>query len=303
MPNLNLKNCVKIKNSFLTVTPVDELRSALELATDEELQALTNLLFRPRFNPVDYVQGLDPVVVQSGPRHQWLDQLEQRFRFLAADGFTVLSGQARYLTYRQSLVQICHYLKLTYSKDWSTEDLEAEVFLHLLDAAWNRLSSQDRDRIHRQLRQALAESPHYRQLPLPLQHNPLGILAKGGLALTLSSVVRPWLLHHIARQIALNAARYELARQTLTRGGVALAQVQSRLALSMASRGVAVNAARYGVTRSVLGVLGPAMWTWFLADLGWRAIATNYGRVIPAVFTLAQIRLTRAADSWELVPG
>ena len=39
--------------------------------------------------------------------------------------------------------------------------------------------------------------------------------------------------------------------------------------------------------------LGPALWSWFLADLGWRAIATNYGRVIPVVFTLAQIRLTR----------
>ena len=28
-------------------------------------------------------------------------------------------------------------------------------------------------------------------------------------------------------------------------------------------------------------------------DLGWRAVASNYTRVIPVVFTLAQIRLTR----------
>jgi len=27
--------------------------------------------------------------------------------------------------------------------------------------------------------------------------------------------------------------------------------------------------------------------------LGWKAIATNYGRIIPIIFTLAQIRLTR----------
>ena len=283
---------------------VDELRSALELATDEELQALTDLLFRPKFNPLDYLQGLDPTAMQAGSRHQWLDRLEQRFRFLAADGFTVLNGQAPNLTYRQTLIQVCRYLKLAYSDDWSTEDVEAEVFLHLLDVAWNQLSAEDRDRIHRHLRQTLVDSPHYQQLPLPLQINPLGILAKGGVALTVSAVVRPWLLQHIARQIALNAARYELARQTLTRGGGAvLAQVQNRFALSMASRSMAVNAARYGAARSLLAFLGPALWTWFLADLGWRTIATNYGRVIPAIFTLAQIRLTRTTEEWELAPG
>jgi uncharacterized protein YaaW (UPF0174 family) len=40
------------------------------------------------------------------------------------------------------------------------------------------------------------------------------------------------------------------------------------------------------------------MWAWFFADLGWRAIATNYGRIIPTIFALAQIRLTRA-ECWE----
>lgn len=283
---------------------MDELRSALELATDEELQALTELLFRPKFNPLDYFNGLDPAAVQSGPRQQWLDQIEQRFRFLAADGFTVLNGQAAQVTYRQTLVQICHHLKLPFSEEWSTDDLESEVFLHLLEMAWNRLSPQERDRIHDQLREAISISPHYQHLPITLRTNPLGILVKGSTALAVTSVLRPWLLQHIARQIALNAARYEVARQTLAHGsGAVVAQVQNRLALSMASRGMAVNAARYGATRTVLAFLGPALWTWFFADLGWRAIATNYGRVIPAVFTLAQIRLTRAADYLELSPG
>ncbi|NJL48809.1 MAG: hypothetical protein HC929_16690, partial [Leptolyngbyaceae cyanobacterium SM2_5_2] len=68
------------------------------------------------------------------------------------------------------------------------------------------------------------------------------------------------------------------------------------------SRGLALNAARYGATRTVLSVLGPALWAWFLADLGWRAIATNYGRVIPVVFTLAQIRLNRTSETWETLP-
>jgi uncharacterized protein YaaW (UPF0174 family) len=296
--------CQNKTQYFNTVTPVDELRSALELATDEELQALTELLFRPKFNPLDYLHGLDPISVQAGSRQQWLDQLEQRFRFLAADGFTVLNGQAAQVTYRQTLIQICRHLKVSFSEGWSTDDLEAEVFLHLLELTWNRLSPQDRELIHQQLREAISASPHYQHLPMPLQTNPLGILVKGSTALAVSSVLRPWLLQHIASQIALNAARYEVARQTLTRGGGAVvAQVQNRLALSMASRGVAVNAARYGATRTVLAFLGPALWTWFFADLGWRAIATNYGRVIPAVFTLAQIRLTRTTDSLELSPG
>jgi hypothetical protein len=74
---------------------VDELRSALELATEEELQGLTEILFRPKFNPLDYFYTPDPIAVQSSARHQWISQLEQRFRFLAADGLTVLHGRSQ----------------------------------------------------------------------------------------------------------------------------------------------------------------------------------------------------------------
>ena len=65
------------------------------------------------------------------------------------------------------------------------------------------------------------------------------------------------------------------------------------LALQAAKKGMAVNAARYGATRGIFSLLGPIVWSYFLADLGWKAIATNYSRVIPIVFTLAQIRLIR----------
>jgi hypothetical protein len=67
---------------------MDELRTALELATEDELQDLTEILFRRKFNPLDYLQGLDPLHVQNRDRIQWLNTLEDRFRFLAADGFT-----------------------------------------------------------------------------------------------------------------------------------------------------------------------------------------------------------------------
>lgn len=61
---------------------MDELRSALELATEEELMQLTDILFRRRFNPLDYVQTPDPIEVQSQDREAWLDAIEERFRFL-----------------------------------------------------------------------------------------------------------------------------------------------------------------------------------------------------------------------------
>jgi len=282
---------------------VDELRSALNLATEEELQALTELLFRPKFNPLDYLNRLDPLEVQSGSRQQWLDRLEQRFRFLAADGFTVLHGQSQAMTYRQALIQVCRYLRLPYTEAWPTEDLEAEVFLHLIESAWQKLPPGDRQQVQRDLQKTLAQSPQFQTLPKALQANPTGLLVKGGSALVVSSLLRPWLLHHLSRQVMLQVARYEVAKQALVRGGgTALAQIQSRVALGMASRGVAVNAARYGATRTLLAWLGPALWAWFFADLGWRTIATNYGRVIPVVFTLAQIRLSRSLSEWESAP-
>ncbi|MGC1248655.1 MAG: hypothetical protein WA865_20780, partial [Spirulinaceae cyanobacterium] len=65
---------------------MDELRPALELGTEEELQQLTHILFCRKFNPLDYFQSVDPIDVQSKDREIWLDSLEQRFRYLAADG-------------------------------------------------------------------------------------------------------------------------------------------------------------------------------------------------------------------------
>ena len=273
---------------------MDELRSALELATDDELAALTELLFRPKLNPVDYWRHPQPLALQSPNRQVWLDRLEARFRYLAADGLTVMQGRSHQVSYRQALIQVCQYLRIAYSDAFSTTDLESEVFLHVLEKAWPRLPKQEQRALQRGVQQAIATSAEYQALPLALQQNPLGLLAKGGSALAVSAVLRPWLLQHIARQFAVHLARQQIAKQTLARGGLALGgQIQGRVAVAMASRGMAVNAARYAATRSFFAVLGPALWAWFLADLGWRAIATNHGRVIPVVFALAQIRLTR----------
>ena len=273
---------------------MDELRSALELATDEELQSLTELLFRPKLNPLDYVCNPHPLELQRADRHDWLDQLEARFRYLAADGLTVIQGRCQTVSYRQALIQVCHYLKITYSDTFSTTTLESEVFLYVMEKAWKRLPQLEKRALQRRVQQAIVGTAEYQALPLPLQQNPLGLLAKGGSALAISTVIRPWLLQQIARQFALQMARQHIAKQTLAQGGLTVAgQMQTRVAMTMASRGMALSAARYTAMRSFFAILGPALWAWFLADLGWRAIATNYGRVIPVVFTLAQIRLIR----------
>jgi len=280
---------------------LDELRAALELATEEELQQLTELLFGRRFNPLDYVNTPQPIDVQSRDRDAWLDALERRFRYLAADGITVLRGKTGQVSYRQALIQVCRYLKIPYSKQLSTTDLEAEIFLSLLGRAWKHLPASEQQALTRRVQEALAKSEPMQPLPISVQKDPLGLLFKAGSALAVSSLIRPFLLGHIARQFALHFAQYQVARQTLIRGGAAAAtQIQGHLAVQAANRGMAVTAARYGVTRSVLGFLGPVLWTWFLADLGWRAISTNYARIIPTIFALAQIRLTRSDYSWQM---
>jgi uncharacterized protein YaaW (UPF0174 family) len=273
---------------------VDELRAALELATEDELRDLTEILFRPKFNPLDYVSTPDPIEVQSQDRDAWLDAIDQRFRFLAADGVTVLRRRTDQVSYRQILIQVCRYLKLPYQGSMSTTDLEAEIFLSLLNRAWKQLPASERSILTKRVQRSLAQSNLTDQLPLSVQHDPLKLILKGGSALAISSVVRPILLQHVARQFALHFASYQAAKTTLEGGVAAAAQFQNYVALQMAKHGMAVNTARYGAVRSVFAFAGSVMWAWFLADLGWRTIATNYGRVIPTVFALAQIRLTRS---------
>lgn len=274
---------------------VDEFRSALEVATEEELQQLTNILFCRRLNPIDYLQTPAPIDVQSQDLPSWLDTIEQRFRFLAADGMTVLQRRTHQVSYREILVQVCRYLKIPYDLSMATVDIEAEIFLHLLQKAWAKLPTDEQNSIRNQVIKSLANSTTPEPLPLRLQHDPLKIILKGSGVVAVSSILKSWLLKKIAQQFALHFATYQVAKTGLIKGGVALASgFQSQLALQVAKRGMIVNTARYTAVRGAFAFLGPALWGYFFADLGWRAIATNYTRIIPVIFTLAQIRLTRA---------
>ncbi|MBE9223559.1 hypothetical protein IQ215_12715 [Cyanobacterium stanieri LEGE 03274] len=273
---------------------MDEFRSVLEIATEEELQQLTNILFCRRLNPIDYLQTPAPIDVQSQDLPSWLDTIEQRFRFLGADGVTVLKRRTHQVSYREILIQVCRYLKIPYGISMATVDIETEIFLHLLQKAWAKLPAHEQNSIRNQVIKSLANATTPEPLPLRLQHDPLKIILKGSGVVAISSILKSWLLKKIAQQFALHFATYQVAKSGLIKGGVALASgFQTQVALQVAKRGMMVNTARYTAVRGAFAFLGPALWACFFADLGWRAIATNYTRIIPVIFTLAQIRLTR----------
>lgn len=273
---------------------MDELRAGLALATEEELQQITQILFYRRFNPLDYWQTPEPLSIQSQDLDIWLDSLDQRFRYLAADGISVLRGRTQEISYREILIKVCHYLKIPYSGRMNAIDLEAEIFLNLVSKAWDKLPPQEQKSLQAQVGSSLAMSHPPEPLPVQLQHSPLKIILKGSGIVAVSTVLKSWLLKHIARQFALHFATYQAAKTALIKGGTtAVVGLSNQLALQAAKKGMATNAARYGATRGVFSLMGPIVWGYFIADLGWKAIATNYGRVIPIVFTLAQIRLIR----------
>ncbi|MCA2620335.1 MAG: hypothetical protein EWV49_07480 [Microcystis aeruginosa Ma_QC_Ch_20071001_S25] len=273
---------------------MDELRTALELATEEELQQITNILFCRRFNPLDYLRAPDAIAVQSQDWESWLDSVEDRFRYLAADGVTVLKGQTEKVSYRQILVRVCHFLKVPYSQKMPTTEIEAEIYLHLVNKAWKRLPPSEQKSLSTQIQKALADSHTPQPLPVHLQHNPLDIVLKGSSVIAINSILKPILLKHIAGQFALHFVRYQGAKTAVVQGGA----IVNQIALQTAKQGMTRAAARYGAVRTVLSLVGPALWGWFIADLGWKAIATDYGRIIPTIFALAQIRLTRE-DCWQ----
>jgi uncharacterized protein YaaW (UPF0174 family) len=285
---------------------LDELRTALELATDDELQQLTRILFCRKFNPLDYMGTPEPLDIQSQERVEWIDSIEQRFRHLAADGLTVLQGRTQEVTYRQTIIQVCRYLKIPYSKKLSTEDLEAELFVHLMGKAYKELPSSEQAAITVKIQKSLSNSNLTQPLPVHIQHDPMKLFLTGSSALVVSSVIQPVVLQQIAHQFAIHLATYQISQQALVKGGIATAgQIQAYVTMQLAKRGMVTAAASQGVVRGMFAFLGPAMWGWFFADLGWRAISTNYGRIIPAILALAQIRLIRGSylDSetyWEI---
>jgi uncharacterized protein YaaW (UPF0174 family) len=274
---------------------LDELRDVLELATEAELKYLTNILFSRRFNPLDYVKTPQPLDIQSQNLDEWLDSLENRFRYLAADGMTVLKGKTQEFSYQKALIQVCRYLKISYTQNMSAIELETEIFLHLMSKTWQKLPAHEQVIITNNISNALTNINY----SIKLDSDSVNLILKGSSILAVNSLIKPLLLKHIAQEFALHFATYHTAKNSIIQGGLLAAnQFKNYFSLVTAKRGMAVTAARYTTVRSVFAFVGPVLWGWFLADLGWKTISTNYGRIIPTIITLAQIRLLRS-ENWE----
>ena len=273
---------------------MDELSDVLTLATDDELYQIADILFRRKFNPLDYFATPPIQELKGWDRDQLIEAIAKRFRFLAADGLTVLRRKTSDVSYREVLERVCQHLNIKYSQSQTVEDIESELFLNLISNSWKKLSPQVRSTIDESMQSALTESDLQKSLPLDAQRNPMSLLVKGGSAIAVSTVIRSAVLTAIARQMAWHFASYQVGYEVIKAGGTAIAtRLNAYISTYLAKRGMAVAATQYTAARTVFSVITPALWGLFFADLGWRAIATNYGRIIPAIFIVAQIRLLR----------
>ncbi|TVU09764.1 hypothetical protein EJB05_43259, partial [Eragrostis curvula] len=115
-----------------------ELRLVLELATDEELLELEEILygtsyFSPLLKSIAKRPNSDSVVILDDieERDRFISKLESRFLYLAADARSVLRGWRP--SYRDVLLGVRKKLGVQCSRKLCTADLEAEIFLHLLN--------------------------------------------------------------------------------------------------------------------------------------------------------------------------
>ncbi|KAG9457649.1 hypothetical protein H6P81_002157 [Aristolochia fimbriata] len=283
-----------------------ELRTVLELATDSELYELESILFGPSyFSPllksiadrrdVDYMYGGRPQ-----ERDDFIELLESRFLYLAADARSTLRGWRP--SYRNVLLAVRSKLKIPCSNKLSTEDLEAEIFLHLLhefssEEAYHVSTPPDEHNyfsMESDLQLGLVPWKVRAMDALKVGAEELrSMLLKGGSIFTLGQIY-----HMIARRLSgkmfLEAANYQIKREILKKGGqLATINLESRAALLAARQGFTSAASRYLGLRSIMMLLGPVLWGTFLADVVIQMIGTDYARILRAIYAFAQIRLTR----------
>eukprot|EP00262_Sarcandra_glabra_P007333 TRINITY_DN20052_c0_g1_i1.p1 TRINITY_DN20052_c0_g1~~TRINITY_DN20052_c0_g1_i1.p1 ORF type:complete len:371 (+),score=36.46 TRINITY_DN20052_c0_g1_i1:183-1295(+) len=284
-----------------------ELRSVLELATDSELFELEKILFGPSyFSPllksissraeVDYIMD-EP---DHEEREEFIEHLESRFLFLAADARSTLRGWRP--SYKNVLLGVRRKLRVPCSSKLSTEDLEVEIFLHLLQ----EYSSEETNAI-RSLWECSKFSNSYGGLELGLSQWKVHAVAalkfgagelqsmviKGGGMLTLAKIYQ-LLARRLSGKMLLEAANYQIKHEAIKKGGqFAAINLESRTALLAARQGLAYAASRYLGLRSLMMLIGPVLWGTFLADVVIQMLGTDYARILRAIYAFAQIRLTR----------
>ncbi|MEW5308619.1 MAG: hypothetical protein WDW38_000563 [Sanguina aurantia] len=290
-----------------------DLWQVLDLCTDTELEALFAVLHsRSPFSPLvkNMLVEKEPALLQQRGRVSIMHKIESRFRFLAADPDALLKGTRP--GYRETLLTIRDRLEVGCSSNLATNDLETELFVHIMEHCLEYVSGEGDADPREAAAVALAyegdgmsssqsSQPPSRsavamswvgRLTAPFRFGLtelLPSLVQLGGALTVSSVGRQT-VQKLASNLVCSHVRY---RAALTAAGGAVAGWSKSAVLEAAQHGVIQATARYSALQGALAFLGPLMWGWLALDLAMKSIGTDYARVIRAVFLLAQVRLVR----------
>ncbi|XP_054793917.1 uncharacterized protein LOC129299475 isoform X1 [Prosopis cineraria] len=278
-----------------------ELRSVLELATDSELFELETILFGPSyFSPLlksipsgaEFDRAMIGVDLQE--REDYIAALESRFLFLAADARSTLRGWRP--SYRNVLLEVRKRLNVPCSNKLSTEDLEVEIFLHLLQDNSSEKSETSLDLGTTSDVQGGQLSQWKAQVLAAVKVGAGGfqsMILKGGGIFTFTKIYQ-LLARKLSGKVLSEAANYQIKKELMKKGGqLAIVNLESRAALLAARQGFLGAASRYVGIRSMMTLLGPVLWGTFLADLVIQMLGTDYARILRAIYALAQIRVTR----------
>jgi len=188
--------------------------------------------------------------------------------------------------------------------DLVTPDLESEIFLHLVESSALTAHRHAGARIPAQVGGAGWEGDgmaapvsavrKWREtVAAPVWsggRDIVGTIGKIGGALGVG-VVKGGAVRAALGQLARQSGSYEALLGAVYKRGISGAAQEA--AAAAAKKGLTKAAARYGAIRTLSSVLTPVMWAWVVADLAVKASGTDYGRLVRAIFTFAQIRLTR----------
>ncbi|XP_021725107.1 uncharacterized protein LOC110692420 isoform X2 [Chenopodium quinoa] len=235
-----------------------ELRAVLELATNSELLEIEKILFGPSYlSPLlkSLSNGieLDRFMIEEDfeQREHFIEVLESRFLYLAADARSTLRGWRP--SYRNVLLDVRKELKIPCSKKLSTDDLEVEIFIHILGECsrdWDTAAA---------LKVGSAEL--------------CSVLLKGGQLISmlkLSELVTT----RLSGKMLFEAAKHKLDSKVV-------------------KKGLTGAASKYLGFHSLAAFIGPMVWGTFLADVVIQMLGTDYIRILQAIYALAQIRILR----------
>ncbi|KMZ73837.1 hypothetical protein ZOSMA_13G00380 [Zostera marina] len=278
-----------------------DLRAVLELASDEELLEIEEILFgRSYFSPLlksftvksnmDYGIYMDHIE----QRDYFIDQLESRFLFLAADAHSTIRGWRP--SYRNILLRVRKKLHVPCSGKLSTVDLEVQIYLHLLKEYSRNNSfhfpwdSNGQDK----LVVGLSSWKVHTFAALKSRENDVKqMVLKGSGIYTLRKMYQSVAMK-LSGKLMREAANYHIKHEIIKKGGqLAAISLDSRAALLAARSGYVCAVSRYFGFRSLIMLLGPVLWGTLLADVMKQMLGTDYARILRAIYAFTQIRLLR----------